>query len=291
MDIAVLTGWLTEGLDEAEAAIVRKAIERDAVKSKASGLKAQDEFDKIVQERAVLQAELEGDAANSKVGTRAYKEWYDKNFELVQANDKAIKAFDEKHGTGAFKKALDGELKVGETTVAPTAGVLSADEIQKIVDAKLASFKPTSAATAPEDIQKLVDKRIQEGYAPRWASLLKDTGKVVQRHVRAGRSTDIDFEALEKLAAEKTNGSLEAAYDMWDQPEREKEAKASQEKEIERRVNEEIQKRGASREFPAGADATPGFLSRTGGDEKFNKNSLVRDLARDWDKVGTAVTQ
>ena len=66
---------------------------------------------------------------------------------------------------------------------------------------------------------------------------------------------------------------------------------ADREKEIQRRVTEEMQKRGASQHFPAGADLTPSALSaRTKAEtEKFDKTSLVRDLAQSWNSAGENV--
>lgn len=276
MDVNELLGWLTDGLDDAEKAVVTKAVQRDAVKTKAAGLKAEAEFNKIVSERVALQQELEGDQAAGKVGTRAYRKWYEDNGNAAVENDKKIREFDAKHGAGSFAKALAGELPGGGQN---TGAGLTEAQIQAMVDARIAAgAKP---AVAEADIQRMVDSRIQGAYAPKWSELLEGTGSIVQKHMYAGRKTPIDFKKLSEIASTK-NVPLEAAYDEWDKPERERIAKEDTEKEITRRVDEEIQKRGNRTEFPAGADATPGALSVHKDADKFDKNAFARDLASGW---------
>ena len=94
MEIQELIAMVTEGLPADQAASVRAAIERDNVKSKVATIKAQKEFDAIVQEQQRFQQELEG--ANGQPGSRAYKEWYDKNWRAIEANDLAIKKYEDR---------------------------------------------------------------------------------------------------------------------------------------------------------------------------------------------------
>lgn len=274
MEINDLIAMLTEGLDAADAAVVRKSIERDAVKAKASGLKAQSEFDAIISERAKLQEELDGNAAERKVGTREYQKWYEKNAAAAIENDKKIREFDAKHGEGAFAKAISGELPVGAPAAA-TGTPLSEAQIQALVDAKIAGGTKMSET----DIQKMVDARINSAYAPKWSELLTDTGTIVQKHMYAKRTTPIDMKKVSEIAQAK-NLSIEAAYDEWDKPERDKADKSATEAEIERRVNEEIQKRGAT-QVPAGADATPGALAAHKDSEKFDRSALLESMRKD----------
>jgi hypothetical protein len=154
----------------------------------------------------------------------------------------------------------------------------------KLDDSTTPTTAQTAAGLTADEVQRLVDRGIQERYAPRWSELLEGTGNLVQKHMFAGRKTPIDFKTVSKLAQEKYQGNLEMAYDEWDKPEREKTEVAARESEIKRRVDEELQKRGASANFPAGADLTPGTLSsRTKAEtEKFDKTALVRDLAQGW---------
>ena len=257
MDVNDLITMLTEGLPPEQAAVVRSAIERDSVKAKASGLKQQSEYEQLVQRQQALQQELEGDAATGKLGAKAYREWYDKNYNAVLDLQKRAEAYERKYGT------LENPTNQDPTKTTPPN---------------------TAPAMTPEQIAAEVDRRIQAGYAPKWSNLLTTTGSILQKHIRAGRKNDVDFDKLGALAAEKFGGDLSLAYDEWDKPERERVAKENEEKEIKRRVDEELQKRGASQQFPSGADLTPGALSgRTKADvDKFDKNALQNDLAREW---------
>ncbi len=281
MEISELIQWATEGLDAKDAEVVKKAMEREVVKSKAAGLKAQSEFDAIIAERAALQEELAGNPTEKKVGTREYKNWYEKNAAKAIENDKKIQEFDTKHGEGSFAKALSGELPVGAPPV--VAGTpLSEAQIQALVDAKVAGFKPT----LPEaDIQKMVDDRFNKQYAPTTANTVVSVANLMQKHMLAGRKTPIDFNKLATMANEKYAGNVDQAYDEWDKPEREKLAAADLEATIERRVNEEIQKRGAQA-VPAGADATPGALSAHKTDSSaFDRNKLLQEMRMDLSKI------
>ncbi len=279
MESSLLTEWLTEGLDPAEAAVVKKAIERDTVKTKAAGYKAQAEFDTIIAERTALQEELEGNAAEKKVGSREYRKWYEKNAAAAIENDAKIREFDTKHGAGSFAKALAGELPAGPVVAGQP---ISEAQVQALIDSKIAAgVKP---AVAEAEIQRMVDARIQGAYAPKWSELLTDTGNIVQKHMFAKRSAPIDFKKVSEIAQSK-NIPLEAAYDEWDKPERDKATTAATEAEIDRRVNEAILKRGAA-EVPAGADATPGALSAAKAPtDKFDRGALLREMQVDLAKI------
>lgn len=255
MDVNEIIAMLTDGLPADQAAIVKGAIERDAVKAKVGGIKAQREFEAIEAQRQQLAAELEG--ANGQPGSRAYQKWYSDNFKQIEANSMAIKKYDEKHGQGAFATAVEAG---GAPPAAPPAG----------------------AGMSKDDIKRLFQEEFKN-VAPNIAGVVKGAGRLVQRHMYAGRKTEIDFETLDKLMGEK-NYTLEQAYDEWDKPEREKVAKATTEAEIERRVKEEVQKRGATSNFPAGADLTPSSLSsRSEADVKaFDRGSLNKSLLEAW---------
>lgn len=255
MDINELTAWLTDGLDDAAKAVVTAAIQRDSVKAKTAGLKQQSEYDAIQSRTTALEAELNG--AEGQPGSREYKEWYSKNAKAIEKLQADNAAYVAKYGTP--------EAPINQPSGTPGVKTMTAEEIQAEVD-----------------------KRIQNNYAPRWASLLTDTGTIVQKHMFAGRKTPIDFKALEKIASEKTNGNLEAAYDVWDEPERVKTREADTERIITQRVNDELAKRGASQSFPGGADMTPGALAHRSSSETkdFNANDLKRSLVDTFNKAG-----
>lgn len=263
MEINDLISMLTEGLEPDQAAIVKKAIERDSVKAKVSPLKQQKEYDAIMTQYSTLKAEMEGDAATGKLGAAAYRQWYQQNEGELKKLMDAQKKYIDKYGK------FDGSFEPPAATTTTTAATTT-------------TATPSGKQWTEEDIQRAVDARIQGGYAPRWATLLKNTGAIVQKHMYAKRTAPIDFEALEKIATEKTNGDLMSAYDEWDKPEREKQAKADEESRIEKRVQEELQKRGASQYFPVGSDASPGVLSRRSGDERFDRAAMTQDLVNTY---------
>lgn len=298
MEVQVLIDMLTEGLDDAEKATVTKAIQRDAVKAKASGLKAQNEFDAIVAERVKLQQELEGDQGANKLGARAYREWYEKNSPAITANDKAITEFDAKHGAGAFLKFAKGEFQIPVSTQPTATSSLSADEVKNLIKENL---KANGVSLTREDLEREIQKQFQEKQAPNIAGVLKTTGRIIQRHMYAGRKNEVDFDALEKIMDESAKSGkpidIETAYSKWDQPEREKIEKESRAKELADAVasakkgwDEEQVKKNAGSYFPAGADATPGALSVHKGAEGFDKNSMIRDLARNWNSATDTTT-
>jgi hypothetical protein len=257
MEINDLITMLTEGLDPADAAVVRRSIERDAVKAKATTLKQQSEYDALNSRLTAMQQEMEDQGqpgqAGYKAGAKTYAQWYQQNYPKIQKLQDDMAKYQAKFGT----------LEAPTTQQTPPAGG------KQFTDA---------------EIQALVDQRIQQQYSPRWSELLMNTGDLVQRHMFAGRKTKIDFPTVSKLAAEKYNGNLDQAYDEWDKPEREKELKAAEDARVEQRVKDELAKRGAGANFPAAADFTPSSLSnRTKSEvEKYDPQALKNDLAREW---------
>lgn len=241
-----LIAYLTEGLDDDQANAVRNAFKNSKVAERAGSLKAAKDFDDLAARESALKAELEG--GPEKPGAKAYRDWYEKNYAAVQALQTEKAALIEKYGTVDAPKTAAATLTAGEK---PTAGMTEAD------------------------IQRMVDQRIQTGYAPRWSDLLTGMGGVVQKHMFSGRKAPIDMKKLSELA-QANGGDLDRAYDEYDKPEREKQAKVDEDKRIETRVNEELQKRGAHQHFPA--DMTPGTLSRNRDASKFDKGAMEREL-------------
>jgi hypothetical protein len=263
MDIKQLESWLTEGLTDDQAAIVRSAINRDTVKSKAASLKEQSEFATIEAQRQALQFELDGDPAKNMPGSRAYRDWYAKNHAAIQANSNAIEAYDKKYGQGAFSQMIS-TLDSNPQSHATTTGL------------------------SKDDVLRLIQQQFYESQAPDIANVLKTTGRLVQKHMYAKRTNPIDFDALDRMMLDSNKAgrpmTIEQAYDEWDKPEREKVEASNREAEIDKRVKEELQKRGASTQFPSGADMTPSSLSaRSKSDlEKFDKNAMHRSLMDAW---------
>lgn len=265
MDITQLESWLTEGLTEDQKVIVKAALNRDTVKTKAATLREQSEFATLESQRQALQAELEG-GGPGKPGTRAYAKWYADNFAAVEANSKAILAYDKKNGDGAFAR-MAAALESGA--------------------------EPPTASGAPsnltkDDILRVVQQQFQEFQAPNIGKVVKDAGRIVQRHMFAGRKNEIDFDAIDNMMLEAQKRgrvmTLEDAYNEWDKPEREKSAKAAEDARVEQRVQDELKKRGASSHFPGGADMTPSALhQRTKSEvDGFNKDAFRKSLVDTW---------
>jgi len=270
MDINDLIAMATEGMSEAEAAPVKAALMRDVVKTKAAGIKAQKEYEAIEQRANSLQVELEG--GPQKPGAKAYQEWYTKNQKAIENQSAAITAYDKKYGDGSFFKAAE---KGFGTEANPNPNP-----------------NPNPAQLSTDDVKRLVEESIQGKYSPRWSDLLTTTGTLVQKHMFAGRKTPIDFSKLGELATTKYGGNLEMAYDEWDKPEREKSAAEEETKRVNKRVEEELQKRGAN-QFPSGADMSSGTLATKPKAEtdKFDRTALNRELAQAWNNPTSGGTQ
>jgi len=247
--------YMTNGLEAESASAVRESIQaafkNSVVASRAESLKAAKEYDDLAAREAALKTELEGTA--EVPGTKAYAQWYAENFPKVRK-------------LMADKAALEAKYGTLEAPKDPTVNPPKPND----------SNAPPVGATKAE-VQAWVDERIQGGYADRWSNLLTGMGSIVQKHMFAGRKTPIDMKKLAELA-QAQGGDLDRAYDEYDRPEREAQAKIDEEKRINQRVNEELQKRGAHSNFPAGADATPGTLSRDRDASKFDKGAMERDL-------------
>ena len=267
MEINDLISMLTDGLPADQAAIVRAAVERDAVKAKAAGLKQQSEFDALQARITAFQQELEDQGTPGqqgyKAGAKTYQKWYTDNYPAIQKLDADLKAYKDKYGT------LENPKGTPTTTTTTTEG---------------------AKVYTQAEIDAMVDARIQQQYAPRWSDLLVNTGTLLQKHLKAGRSNSLDFKVIGDLAQSKYAGNLELAYDEWDKPEREKAAKEAEDKRIEARVQEELQKRGATMNFPSGGDMGPSSLSaHTKADiDKYDPVAAKNELAATWMKAGQA---
>jgi len=266
MEVNDLITMLTDGLEPADAAVVRKAIERDAVKAKATTLKQQSEYETLNTRLAAMQQEMEDQGQPGtqgyKAGAKTYQKWYQDNYPKIQKLQADFEKYQQRYGT------LEAPLQQTPPQQTP----------------------PAARTLTDAEVQALVDQRIQQQYSPRWSELLMNTGSLVQRHMLAGRKNPIDFAKVSQLAAEKYAGNLENAYDEWDKPDREKEAKAAQDALVEQRVKDELAKRGASTNFPAAADFTPGALSTHTKAEvdKYDPEAMKRDLVKTWAESGAA---
>ncbi len=248
-----LLAYLTEGTDEATKTKITEVFNDVKVAARSISLRQQGELDRIESERRQLQDALDG--LDPQGNPKGYRAWYNKNFPEIQAMQAREAKYVEKYGTLESPKTPDG--------TPPPA--------------------PTGKQWTDEDVQRAIDERFQKSLAPNIASVLKGTGRLVQRHMFAGRKTEIDFDKLESLMNEAQKSgrgmSLDQAYEEWDKPEREKDLKAAEDKRVEARVTEELQKRGSTTGFPAGSDMSsgPGVLAARDSKD-FNLDALKQDL-------------
>ena len=226
------------GLDEETAKLVRAKVTEE----KAASLRAQKEFDDIQRRATELESELVGDG---KTGARAHKQWYSENFSKIQKLQADYAKYVERYG------ALDQSTTTATTT-----------------DTKL-----PNNVVSKDDFDKTMS-----GLTQQWSSLLANSGTILEKHIRAGRKNEINWQELSKLATEKHNGNLAAAYTEWDAPEADKANKAAEEK----RINDEVEKRLKSRQtstfFPS-TEQTPSGISPLSKDRgeapKYDRNKVI----------------
>lgn len=289
MEISEVLSWLSEGVDDATAATLKGILEKDTVKTKFAGVKAQKEYEALAAQAAEVTALREElDAQDPQGNPKGYRAWYKKFGDAVVKQAAAIKTFEDKHGAGTFEKLAAGEFQLPAAPGTPGVG-MTAEDIQKLIDQKMKAGTPAS----PEDIQKLIDKRFQETYAPSTANTVVTAGHILQKHMLAGRRNPIDFNALAKLAGEKFAGNMDQAYDDWDKPERDKLDAVARQAEIDKAVataktawEDERLKQQGKEKFPGGADFTPGNLSHKSNEKDFNANDFKMDLAKSWNTAG-----
>lgn len=253
MEISDLIAMLTDGATPEQSAAVKALVEREATKTRVAALKQASEYEALAARETALKVELDG--TTDRPGSRAYREWYDKNYPNIQKLQTDMAAYQQKYGT------LEAPVNPAPPNPANSAYVTREEAMRMAQDA--------------------ADQRIREQYAPRWSELLTSTGSLVQRHMFAGRKTPIDFTAVSALAKDKYNGNLGQAYDEWDKPERDKEAKLSEDKRVEARVQEELQKRRVQATMPGGVDMGRSTLTPVpkADLDKYDREGLKRDLA------------
>ena len=228
------------GLDEETAKLVRAKVTDE----KTASLRAQKELDDLQRRATELESELVGDG---KTGARAHKQWYSENFSKIQKLQADYAKYVERYG------ALDQTTTTTTTTDA--------------------------TRTLPNNVVSKEDfDKTMSGLTQQWSSLLTNSGTILERHIRAGRKNNIDWQAVSKLASEKHNGNLDAAYSEWDAPEADKASKAAEEK----RINDEVEKRLKARQtstfFPSTEQAPSGVspLSKHTGDApKYDRSKVI----------------
>lgn len=242
------------GLDEATAKAVMDAAKNEKVQARASALRQQSEYDAILAKAN----KMEESANKAKV----YQDWVEKNGAAVEALKIEAAQYRERYGS------------LNEPTVPTKTEVKSFDrtDVQKIVG---------------DEVTMIVDKSL----GPRVVNMTTGMMTVMERHIKHGRKHDIDWNKLQEISNDpKINGDVVKAYEEWDKPAAEIDAKESTEKEIRRRVDEELAKRGTREFFPAndGSSAASGSgISRSSTNKTYDRESVVR--AAITGKYGDAV--
>ena len=251
MDINDVISFATEGLSEDQAKPIREALLRENVKTKFSTVKAQKEYEALEREKIALAESVEG--GPNRPGLKAFQKWYEDNGARAVDLSKKEAEFIAKHGRSPYDEA-------------PPAGT--------------PPVPPSGKSYSDEDIQRIADQRLQ-AFSVNTASVVKNLVKVMDRHHRAKRTTEFDVDAIEKIMAEKQI-PIEAAYDEWDKPEREKSAAAELQKTVDQRVKEELAKRGTNQNFPIGEPSAPSPISHRpteGFDKQKFRESLMQTFA------------
>lgn len=272
MDIQELASILTEGLSAEDSQKIRATIERENTKAKVAALKTHKDLEALqAQADKVTELERELDYIDPQGNPRGYRAWYQRYKDEVFDKDKMVREYESKYGVGSLAKALQGQLPNGQTT------------------------QTTQPQWTKDDFRRELVSAVQEIYAPMWSNLLTTTNNLTQKHLLAGRKNPLDLKALEEIARSRHQGNLEAAYDEWDKPERDRLAKEAVEKdkkdreeEIQRRVAEELAKRNVPQYFPTGADLTPSSLSQRSDEavKGFDKSKFTNDLATTFYNAG-----
>lgn len=237
-----LVTFMTEGLDEAQAAPIREALKHEKVQSRAVSLRQQSDLDVIDARARELEESLNKvDAQGNPVG---YKAWYDRHWPAIKAQGERVAAYETKFGPLEALKTQDPA--------------------------------PPSPGLGRDDVMGVVNDHFSKNFAPNIASVVKALAKITSRHILSGRKTEVDFDAVEDIMS-KRGLKAEEAYAEWDRPEREKDAKIAADKEVDRRVTEELQKRGGALHMPDQSTG-PGALSARGDASKFDRAAMEHDL-------------
>ncbi len=228
-----------------KVAQLKQATEYQTIEQRANALLA---------EKQALEAELVG--TDAAPGSRKYKTWYADNYARIKKlEENEAKQAQLEASVAAYEKAY-GKITPGQEPPPIPAG-MTQDEIKKIA-------------------LDQVSEAYKENYAPSVVKTMTSIGTVLERHIRRGRKNEIDWKKLDEIAAKpEISGDVLKAYDEWDAPNVEEDrkaselkAKADQDAEITRRVNEELKKRNLNTNFPAGAEGAssgaPSPLSRDG---------------------------
>jgi hypothetical protein len=230
------------GVDDAT---VRTMIANEKLAQKTSGIRQGSEYDSL--ERRALDLERQMNGVDGKPGAAAYQKWYSENYATIEQLKADVTRYNERYGS------LDEPQK-------PTGGNVSLDDAA---------------------IKRLVDEQVQSNfannYSPKVVQTMTSVATVMERHLKRGRKNDVDWEAIDKLAA-STNGDVKAAYDKWDEPNMKVDQEEAENKRVEARVAEELKKRGSAATFPAGADgasSTVSPLSRDGRTGGYDRSKLM----------------
>jgi len=250
MDINDVIAFATEGLSEDQAKPIREALLREGTKQKFATVKAQKEYEALQTERDALNASIEG--GPNEPGLKAFKKWYGDNGSRAVELSKKEAEFIAKHGRSPYDEP--------------------------------ANPNPANPNPAPlhskEDIQRIAKEELQV-FSLNTAAVVKNLVKAMDRHHLNKRATPFDVDAIEKIMAEKQI-PIEAAYDEWDKPEREKASAAELKATVDQKVREELAKRGTNQNFPvadAGAPSPISHRSAEGFDKQKFRESLMQTFA------------
>jgi hypothetical protein len=232
------------GLTDDEA----KAIVAKATDEQLDGLAARAEYDAIAAEKA----RLEGDLAKAK----PFEDWYGKNAAAIQELQNRHARYVERYGDldGQGGQGGNGSQGGGNGNGQPNSQHLTKDEL--------------AAALKQKD--------------EHYSNVILALTTIQDKHIRGGFNKALDVAAVTDLAAKSYGGNLQAAYDAWIAPDVEAKRNEAAEAAVNKRVEEEVQKRMSTMKFPGGDGTSSDADSRSAifrsADAKADRNAIRQGL-------------
>lgn len=204
---------------------------------KAQGLARQSEL-ATIQARAQT---LETSYAKAK----NYEDWYAKHYPTIAQQNVDLAAYQERYGD-INANANGGNAQPQGGQPRPQGGQPQAQPQGRMSKA---------------EIQAEIDERMLNKWGGEVRGNIMDTGKIVETHMRNKREGAVDWNEIQRIAAEN-GGNLEQAYATWDKPHRDADAEKALTARAKAMADQEVERRMLAlngQGFPAGAGSDYGY--------------------------------